>query len=434
MTTTVVVNAALVLGALAVAAVFAFTPRLRSSSAWKATVTPLSSIMGSGFLVCAPLVATEVGVWAPLAMAALLAIAFAIGTAIRFNVLHAETDLGDKDCSEEHTAHRGHHERTGGHWKDEQERRIATWTERLSHVVLAGAYVISATYYLQLLSAFTLDRVGIEGSVWSRSLTTTLLTIITVVGWRWGLGALEQIETYAVSLNLGMIAALIVALFVYDASLAVDGQLALPNLDPDPDSSHALRVMMGLLVVVQGFETSRFLGSEHPAPERARTMRYAQIIAAIVYLSFMTLMLPLLGSSALESDVTAIVRLVSPVAMVLPTLIVVTAVGSQFSASVADDAGCAGLVATFTSADKARRWGYPVIGALAVTLTWLTDVLSVISLASRAFALFYALQCSVTALTAHAKKDVPHRVAYIALGTGLAVLALTVTVFGIPAE
>ncbi len=47
--------------ALAMGAYLAFSKRLGASSSWKATVTPLASIMGSGFLVSAPLLAGIVG-------------------------------------------------------------------------------------------------------------------------------------------------------------------------------------------------------------------------------------------------------------------------------------------------------------------------------------------------------------------------------------
>ena len=55
-------SAFIIATAALVAALLAFTPKVRASRAWKATVTPLSSIMGSGFLVSAPLVAAAVGV------------------------------------------------------------------------------------------------------------------------------------------------------------------------------------------------------------------------------------------------------------------------------------------------------------------------------------------------------------------------------------
>ena len=162
-------------------------------------------------------------------------------------------------------------------------------------------------------------------------------------------------------------------------------------------------------------------------------MRGAQIVATVIYLSFVTLMLPLLGGS-LDASVTAIVRLVTPVAAILPVLIVIAAVGSQFSASVADDAGCAGLLGTILGDRVSARWTYALIGGAAIGITWLTDVFSIISLASRAFALFYALQCGVTAVTAYANPDAKGRWLYVVAGGALAVLALSITIFGIPAE
>ncbi|MCA9609310.1 MAG: hypothetical protein KC619_27100 [Myxococcales bacterium] len=423
---------AIVITALVVAGVLALTPRIRDSRAWKATVTPLSSIMGSGFLVSAPLVAAEAGVYAPLAMGALLAVAFAIGSMIRFNIRYAEGALEEEGQDGEHRMHRGHQHATVGHWSS-TERTAARWLERGSHVVLAGAYVVSVSYYLQLLAAFVLDRLGIHDELWSRIGTSGVLALITAIGAAKGLGALEKVETYAVSLNLGMIAALLVGLLVHDGALAWQGELSIPDLPPDSDPTHAGRILMGLLIVVQGFETSRFLGSEHPAEERVKTMRVAQIVAAVIYLCFVTLMLPLLGGS-LDASVTAIVGLVTPVAAILPVLIVIAAVGSQFSASVADDAGCAGLLGTIFGDRVSARWSYVLIGGAAIGITWLTDVFSIISLASRAFALFYALQCAVTAVTAYASPDAKGRWAYVVAGGGLAGLALSITVFGIPAE
>jgi hypothetical protein len=44
-------NAVIIIFALLLAGHLAFSKRLGTSSNWKATVTPLASIMGSGFLV-----------------------------------------------------------------------------------------------------------------------------------------------------------------------------------------------------------------------------------------------------------------------------------------------------------------------------------------------------------------------------------------------
>ena len=83
-------NVVIVAILLVVAATLVFHPRLQASRSWKATLTPLASIMGSGFLVCAPLLAENVGYDAVFAMAGLLAVAYAVGGAIRYNIAHAE--------------------------------------------------------------------------------------------------------------------------------------------------------------------------------------------------------------------------------------------------------------------------------------------------------------------------------------------------------
>ena len=81
-------SAVIILVALLLASYLAFSKRLSSSSDWKATVTPLASIMGSGFLVSAPLLAGIVGNLAVACMALLLVLAYAVGSAIRFNIRH----------------------------------------------------------------------------------------------------------------------------------------------------------------------------------------------------------------------------------------------------------------------------------------------------------------------------------------------------------
>ena len=83
-------SAIIIAVAIALAGYLAFSKRLASSSTWKATVTPLASIMGSGFLVSAPLLAGVVGNLAVVCMAVLLVLAYAVGGAIRFNIRHFE--------------------------------------------------------------------------------------------------------------------------------------------------------------------------------------------------------------------------------------------------------------------------------------------------------------------------------------------------------
>ena len=165
----------LILVALAVAAYLAFSRRLARSESWTAMVTPLASIMGSGFLVSAPLLAHEVGNLAVLCMAVLLALAYALGGALRFNIRHFEPI--------EHT-----------------EKGAAQSLAHLSRLVLAAAYFISITYYLELLAAFGLNLVGVEDEQAARWITTTLLLTIGGIGASRGLLMLERVERCCASM------------------------------------------------------------------------------------------------------------------------------------------------------------------------------------------------------------------------------------------
>ncbi len=365
-------NAALVTVAVAFAAYLALSKRLGASEEWQATVTPLASIMGSGFLVCAPLLAGTVGVLALPCMALLLALAYAVGGAIRFNIRHFEPI--------------------------ENDRGLAQYLAGLSRIVLAGAYFISVTYYLQLLAAFVLNGFGLESELLANVITTGLLLVIGGIGiWR-GLGQLEAVEKYAVSLNLGTIAALLTALVFHNVRLLASQQWAWPAVSSAIDL-HDVRVLLGLLIVVQGFETSRYLGDQHPAELRIKTMRAAQGLSTVVYLVFIGLA-TVLFQAGLGSDVTAITTMVRPVATVLPVLIAVAAVGSQFSAAVADNSGAGGLIEEITNRRLPVRAAYLLITLVTIALTWETNVNAIIAYASRAFALYYFLQCTVAAVVA----------------------------------
>ncbi|MGB3385624.1 MAG: hypothetical protein WBA64_13270 [Marinomonas sp.] len=384
----------------------AFSTRLARSEGWKATVTPLASIMGSGFLVVAPLLADSVGYFAVLCMGVLLLLAYAVGGAIRFNIRHFEPI--------------------------EHQRGPAQTVSFVSRIVLAGAYFISVTYYLQLLSAFLLNAFGYSSELWSNIITSLILLFIGGVGmWR-GLSQLEKIESYAVSLNLGMIAGLLFALALYNIRLVSTGSWHLPTLDSTIDL-HDLRVLLGLLIVVQGFETSRYLQSEHPAELRISTMRLAQWISAGIYIVFLSLM-TVLFQHGMGADVTAITSMVAPVAILLPILISVAAIGSQFSASVADTSGAGGLVEDIVQQKIPIRYAYLLVLAVTLFLTWMTDVNAIIAYASRAFALFYTLQSATAAIVAYQTKTLEKRTQKIRLFSLISLLCLLVFLFGLPSE
>lgn len=393
-----------ILLALALTGWLAFSKKLRGSDGWRATVAPLASIMGSGFLVCAPLLGGTVGVLSVVCMAALLALAYGVGGAIRFNIRHFEPI--------------------------EHEHGPAQDLAFVARVVLAGAYFVSISYYLQLLAAFVLDGLGVQDPTAAHALASALLVTIAGVGvWR-GLGELELVDRYAVSLNLAVIAALLFALAWHNIALAGAGAWKPPDVDSGV-SWHDARVVLGLLIVVQGFEISRYIGDEHPAELRVRTMRRAQLISAAIYVVFLALV-TVLFEPGTGADVTAIIRMVGPVAAVLPALLVVAAVGSQFSAAVADASGAGGLIEEITGKRMPVRYTYLLILAVTLALTWQTDVTVIIAYASRAFALFYTLQCAVAAVVAWTQ-DKPGRVRRAVWFGVLGLFSLAVFALGVPA-
>ena len=78
------------------ASLLLFSKPLRTSKVWHATVTPLASIIGSGFLVSAPLLILTTGKLAPLAMETIVFIAFALGSSLRTNIVMVEPILEGK--------------------------------------------------------------------------------------------------------------------------------------------------------------------------------------------------------------------------------------------------------------------------------------------------------------------------------------------------
>jgi hypothetical protein len=393
---------ALVVGLAAMAILI--RPRLVRSPFWRATATPLASIIGSGFLVSAPLLRELVGYFAPVAIAGLLALSYLIGAAIRENIAHVEPLL-----------------------EDGAKHRPIVQIEYLSSVALSFAYFVSVAYYLVLFASFLLKIGEIRDPLPIKVVVSAILFAIGGLGYWRGFGAVERVEVYAVSLKLAVIAGIVAALIFYDLSLI--GTWSPAPLDASVDASD-IAPMLGLLIVVQGFETSRFLGAEYPAALRIRTMKAAQLLSAAIYLAFFVLVLPLFVFEAKSEGVAAIVDWLAPVSAILPAMVIVGALASQSSAAIADANGAAGLLHDLSRRRILVRSGYPLIAMVAALVTWETDVLSLIALASRCFAFYYMLQCTVASISARKRGSVAHAAGYAALSF----ICLCVVFFGAPVE
>ncbi len=380
--------------------------RVGRSETWAAVTPPLASIIGSGFLIAAPLLARHFGSYAIIAMGMLLLMAAAFGSAVRHNIAHVE-------ARDEVTPHvRG--------------------LDHLSEMVLAFAYLVSVGYYLTLLGSFvTKQLLGAPDPELVRWIATALVASIVWLGWSGGLHKVIRLESHVVAFKLAIIIGFLAALGWHALSLAgANGAAALAPL-PGKIEPAGVPVLFGLLIVVQGFETSRYLGEEFSPDTRIRTMRLAQWVAAVIYLVFFALMLPLLPQATEGAGETAIIDVAGAVGAILPLMLTLGAVASQFSAAVADAIGGAGLASEITRRRLRTSQTFPIFGVATVAVLWATDIYGIIALASRAFALYYMLQCLVAAAEVKTREGFSPRAIWF---TVLAALAAATVIFGIPAE
>ena len=379
---------------------------VEKSSWWAATAIPLASIIGSGFLVIAPILQMSVGRLAVAAMAFLVVFAYLIGAAIRFNIRYVEPKLAAG------TLHR------------------AAWSlEELSQWALAFAYVVSVCYYLTLFGDFLLRGVDMVDPTLSKSVTTAVLLFIAIYGRHHGFNFLGNFE----GVKLGIIGGLLAGLVYGNVEAWLQGVWHLPP-DGTAPGWHEARMVLGMLIVVQGFETSRYLGEKFPPQLRIRTMRYAQWISGAIYVVYIALMLYYFNYPLPSSGQdTAIITLSGHVAKILPIMLVTLALLAQFDAAVADAQGGSGLLNELSRKRISTGMGYVLIAAGGIAIVWTSNVFEVIVYASKAFALYYALQTAVAAVTALAHHDIPHRIPRF-LGYALVCsMAVSVVIFGIPA-
>ncbi|NOZ52609.1 MAG: hypothetical protein GXP08_05610 [Gammaproteobacteria bacterium] len=394
----------LLLGVAIIFVMILFQPRLRQSRDWRATVTPLASIIGSGFLVAAPLLSHAVNSWALLAMAGIVLLAYGIGEVIRYNIRYAEPLLNRS-----------------------QAPNLLLVVERLSGLVLSIAYVISVAFYLRLLASFVLRAMEMDNDFLANTMTTAILIFIALMGWRRGLGGLEVLEESAVNIKLSIIIALLFGLAWFDVNWLLQAGTDM-NYRAVEDWVYSLQLLAGILLIVQGFETSRYLGAEYDAETRIRTMRYAQILSGIIYLLFVGLSLPLLSDFHEQRDETAIITLSANVAVVLPAMLIVAAVMSQFSAAIADTAGSGGLLSEFSRQRLMPRFAYALVAAVAIILVWSASIFEIIAIASRAFAFYYLFQCLVALIASRGRGHFAARAGFVMI----AGILMLVVVFAIP--
>ncbi len=377
---------------------------------WRATVTPLASIIGSGFLIVAPLLGFTVGNWSIVAMLGIVALAYLVGSAVRFNIASKPTE--NEAC---------------GKWQ--KPVRIV---DRLSNIALSLAYIIAIAFYLELLGAFATRLVEVEIDVVQKLLASALMVLIGVYGAWHGLSGLEKLEKTAVDIKLAVIAGLLAGLALYNSELAISGNWTLPTISTSFDLE-TVRTLLGAFLIIQGFETSKYLSSAYDTCTRIKTMRYAQLISAAIYVTFIALATVMMDQFGAIKE-TGIIDMTQTIAISLPYLLMVGAVTSQFSAAVADTIASGGLIEEETGGAVTSSQVYIVATGIILFLLWTSDIFEIIAYASRAFALYYALQSAIASVSSFLTEDGARA---RAKGSGyalLAILMLLIAAFAIPVE
>jgi hypothetical protein len=285
---------------------------------FRAIATPLASIFGSGFLVIVPILASAVGPYSVIAMAAVCLLAYAVGSVIRYNTKHAEPVLAGKP--------------------DEATLSL----ERASDLALVLAYVVSVSLYIHILASFVLGGFHADTLFNKNLLTTGIIGVITLVGVTKGLKTLENLELWTLLATLVIILAILIGFGHFDwETWQSAGGFQLPEM-PDHSPWHILAILGGTLIVVQGFETTRYLGSTYGAPTRIEASRWSQIISTVVYLVFVALALPIVHELKGIYDDNSLIALAAAASSLLPIPLIVAAALSQFSAAVADTLAASG--------------------------------------------------------------------------------------------
>lgn len=365
-------NIAIALVVIVTGAVF-WLPRVRRSLLWLAMMTPLASIIGSGFLVLGPVLDASYGLYAPAVMAGLCLAAYLFGAAIRFNIQVIEKEDGNRS-------------------------RPEAWLEEIASWALTFAYVISVAYYLNLLGAFGVSLTAFNDTLYARILTTLVFALIVAVGWTRGFRMLEQMEYASVTTKLAIIAGLTVGLAVFFYGKASEGGLVYNP--PQETGWQALTLAFGLIITVQGFETSRYLGGTYDSAMRIRSMRRAQWLSTGIYMVYIGLIAYVFERGDIRFSETGIVEMMAVVAPILPVILVAAALAAQFSAAVADTSGSGGLAVELTGNRVSARQAYLALTVIGVALTWSADIFEIIAYASRAFAFYYMLQSAIAAIAA----------------------------------
>ena len=401
MTQDQVLDGAIGLVLLIAATWFLNRPRVQRSARYQSMVVPLANIMDVGFLVLSPIIVVLVGYSAPLYMAGICLIGVSAGVIIAYNIRHYEPLAGTPDPL---------HKLAG----------LANWS-------LFAASMANIAYYTMLLVTLALLPLTLytEGRVTNTSVVILLLVI--VVGYTGRLPILNSIGNRTTAFNLAALFAVLATFFLYNAREALAGNWDLPAYDPTVDTT-AVRKIMGLFAMVQGFEASRYIGARFSGELRVSSMRWAQLIATSVFVLLITLVLLPFGQFRPDPNATAIFVVSKEVNPYLPWLILVAAIGSELSAITNATSSRSDLLIGATGGTVARRYTFPILLVPTIIIVAFVSVTEAVAIASRIFALYFVIQAAIAVTLAYRTKA---WLPVLGFGTVGLVMA-SIAVFGLP--
>lgn len=232
-------------------------------------------------------------------------------------------------------------------------------------------------------------------------------------------------ERLALGAVLVLVTVLGAALLFTDVTSFVGPGLTVPPV-PNRSFSHILLVLGGIVITVQGFETVRYLADEYDRETRILASRLSQVISTAVYIGFVLVATPAMGLGTDDGADRTLLDITARVAPLFTIPLVITAVLSQFSAATADSVAAKGNLHTLVGGHLGKHAAYLLIGITAILLVWTVPTLAIVTLASRAFAAYYAIQC-IVAMRSSARAG-----AKAGFGV-LALVLLMITVFAQPA-
>ena len=360
-------------------------------------MTPLASILGSGLLIIVPVLERALGSLAVFGAIGVCVVAWLAGTATRHCVRVVEPLAATGEL-------------------DAVTRRI-DWS---ADAVIVVAYVISVALYLRIMAQYVVAfATGGPAPLAERIIACGTVVLIIVIGVLRGFGGLDRLDRISLIAVLVLTTVLGATLAVHDGQLLAGAGLSLPPR-PDTGLGRVLLVLGGIVITVQGFETVRYLGDEFDANTRVWASRIAQLIAASIYIGFVAVATPVMGLGTPSGADDTLLDITARVAPILALPLALSAVLSQFSAGIADTAAAAGNLSKLSDRMHGSR-PYLISGTAAVVLAATVPTFTIVAVASRAFAAYYALQ-AVLALRTSPK--ISRKIGYGALALLMAAIAV----------